>query len=349
MSDEIAIRDHNLPTKHLKDVINPWLLGADPEWVIMQPPDEVVPNSGVLSVNTTKPAGSIGSDHNGRVWELRPAPSPSAYVVTINLWKLLRQQELDKVEKFKWKSGALGAKKQVFNTQMLHPLNDWIAYYSNPSLGYTTQQAYQAAQQAYFQQTAQQAIFGQGLQQTPNTMATPAPAAPAVPMDNNLDTLGGHVHFGIGGFNPAQRTALNAVTMGLLNLDILPHKENGRRLAITQHMNPKYGHFNGGDAVRECNGHVEYRCAPSWLDRPGQALAALTTYKLAAARPSSVEWPTKSALKNAYVQWLEELSQVDVDAWMLSRFIEGQGFDEVQADPSSDFKPRWRRNNPLER
>jgi hypothetical protein len=331
LSDEITPKEHNLPSKYLSDVINPWLLGADPEWAVMTPPDVVVPNSGPNSVNTSKAAGAIGSDHNGRVWELRPAPSSSAYVVAINIWKLLRQQELDKIEKFKWKSGALGAKK---HSPQISPTTTqgWIQHYSNPIYGMTPVQVQTAAQQSLQQQHNQ--IFG----------------AQAQNANNDLDTLGGHVHFGIGGLNPQQRKALNDVTTGLLNLDILPHKENGRRLAITLNMNPKYGHFDGGDAVRDCNGHVEYRCAPSWLDRPGQALAALTAYKLAAARPSSVTWPAQKALKSGFLEWLDQLAQApDVDAFILSRFIEGRGFDEIQADPSSDFKPRWRRENPFER
>jgi hypothetical protein len=143
-----------------------------------------------------------------------------------------------------------------------------------------------------------------------------------------------------------QRRALADVTVGLLNLDILPSKENTRRLQITAHSSPKYGHLNDPDAVRDCNGHVEYRCAPSWLDRPGQALAALTAYKLAAARPSSVDWPSEQALKARFVDWLEQLAQVDVDAWVLSDFVARKGFQEIQADPQSDFKARWRKDNP---
>lgn len=333
MSDAITPKDLNLQPQYLDKVINRWLLGADPEWAVMTPPDVVVPNGGMHAVNTTKQAGSIGSDHNGRVWELRPSPSPSAYVVMLNLWKLLRQQELDKVEKFKWKSGALGAKKT--STQNPTTLTGWLEHYGSTAYGMSPHQIQLHAQQAFQQQQQNIQLWGNNLQ--------PGQEGPAI------DTLGGHVHFGIAGFNSQQRTALDGVTTGLLNLDILPQRENTKRLALTQSSAYKYGHMDGGDAVRDCQGHVEYRCPPSWLDRPGQALAALTTYKLAAARPSSVKWPGQQALKSGYVEWLEELSQVDIDAWLLSRFIDGRGFNEIQADPSSDFKLRWRRDNPLER
>lgn len=150
------------------------------------------------------------------------------------------------------------------------------------------------------------------------------------------------MHFGIAQFNGPQRAALNAITTGLLNLEILPHKENARRLELTANADVKYGHQDGGDAVRNCNGHVEYRCPPSWLDKPGQAFAALTCYKLGGARPSSVKWPEAYELKAGFFEWLDELSRVDVDAWLLSQYIDQRGFESIQADPTSDFQPRWR-------
>lgn len=321
----------DMPTHLLKDVINPWLLGADPEFAVLTPPDVVVSNAGSNAVNTTKSAGSIGADHNGRVWELRPSPSPSAYVVTINLWKLLRQTEMDKVQQFKWKSGALGGKKQPTNPgNAAQPttLQGWTTLYSNPIYGYTPQGAVEAAHMALQQQHA---------------------ALGALASANNLDTLGGHVHFGISGFNSLQRQGLDGITRALLSLDVLPHKENTKRLQLTLNSSPKYGHMDGGDAVRDCQGHVEYRCPPSWLDRPGQALAVLTSYKLAGARPSALKWTEQYALKEGFMDWLDTLSGADVDAWILSRFIESNGFERIQADPASDFKPLWRRETPWER
>lgn len=326
--DETKPIDAYPPANLLKDVINPWMLGADPEFAVLTPPDVVVANSGQNSVQTQSNEGAIGSDHNGRVWELRPAPSPSAYVVTLNLWKLLCKQEMNKLEKFKWKSGALGGKKNV-NSVPGQPtsLQGWMQYYSNPGLvGYlSSAQIMLHAQQAMQQQ--QQAQVAQAA----------------------LDTLGGHVHFGCAGLNSAQRIALNAVTTGLLNLDILPHKENTRRLELSANAEYKYGHFDGGDATRDCNGHIEYRCPPSWLDKPGQALMALTCFKLAAARPSSVKWPKEFALKEGLFEWLDALAQApDIDAYSVMRYITSHGLGAVQADPASDFKPRWRCSTPQE-
>lgn len=255
----------------LREVINPWLLGADPEFAVLEPPDKLVANAGVYAANTTTPAGSIGHDHGGRVWEVRPSPSPSSYAVVTNIWKLLRDSNLEKVAKFKWKGGALGA---------LHP-ND------------------------------------------PGTH----------------DTLGGHVHFDIRGFNGLQKKALDNITTGLLNLEVLPLKENTKRLSYGA-----YGGF-GHDSVRTCGAHMEYRCAPSWLDKPGQAFAVLTTYKLAAAKPGTVEWPSGFNVKSAYLEWLAQFAGVDVDAWLLDRFIRKRGFDDIQSDPDSNFRPRWRKED----
>lgn len=280
---DVTTKTPELPSELLKQVINTFTLGADPEFAILKPPkDAVIVNSGQYAVNSHEadggvPIGSIGFDHSGRVWELRPAPSSSSYGVMTNIWKLLRSPKLAKVEKFKWKSGALGGLKTLEDED------------GEP------------------QQTDQ------------------------------LDTLGGHVHYGFNHFTATQMKALHGTTQALLNLDILARKENIKRLAA--------GHYGntGHDAVRDCEGHVEYRCAPSWLDNPGQALAALTVYKLAAARPQAMEWTEDYRLKEGFLDWLEQMSQSDVDAWLLHRLIAKRGFGQIQADPASDFKPNWRK------
>jgi hypothetical protein len=270
-----------MPPDALKHVVNPWLLGADPEFAVLTPPDVTVPNAGAHAVEHTCEAGSVGWDHDHRVWELRPSPSTAAYGVLTNIWKLLKIAELSRVEGFKWKSGALG-----------------------------------------------------GLRQTPATHPLDGPTGTSTP-----DTLGGHVHFGIQNFNAQQLRALQEMTRTLLTLDILPQKENNIRC-----LQGRYGNLQH-DSVRTPGGHCEWRPAPSWLDRPGQALAALTCFKLAGARPSTVDWTTGYNLKGNLLRWLEEFAAVDVDAFLLDRFITRRGFDAVQADPASDFKPRWRRED----
>lgn len=276
----------------LREVVNPWLLGADPEFAVINPPDGLIANAPPYATEVHNQSGGIGQDHGGRVWEVRPAASPSSYGVVTNIWKLLRHDSLSRVEKFKWKGGALGARK-------------------SGELG----------------------AVAQGMDMDGNPVVMNAAPTSA------HDTLGGHVHFGLAQFNSQQRAALDKVTTGLLNLDVLPRKENDMRLKYGA-----YGRFTK-DAVRTCEGHVEYRCAPSWLDKPGQALAALTVYKLAGARPSTVDWTTSFKLKDGFLEWVAGFAQVDVDAWLLDRFITRRGFEAIQADPDSDFRPRWRRED----
>jgi hypothetical protein len=277
----------------LQEVINPWLLGADPEFAVVEPPDKAVENAGHQSVQVATMVGSIGDDHAGRVWELRPAPSRCAWGVMENIWRLLCRQELDKVTKYKWKSGALGGK----------------------FVG--------AIQNEYYTGADGQIQYGV----PPNS-----PPAPT-----RQDTLGGHVHFGIRALNHAQIAACHAVTTGMLNLDVLPVKENTVRQSLGS-----YGSMSHR-ATETTGDHIEYRVPPSWLDKPGQAFGVLTIYKLAAAQPSSVAWPSDRDLKLGLSEWIAFHARRDVDAFILDRFLEKRGFADIQADPGSDFKLQWRK------
>lgn len=279
-----------IPSEALNYTINEWLLGADPEFAVVTPPNKSIYNSGTYETSTHDSFGAIGGDHGGRVWELRPSPSKTAWTVVENLCRLLKHKELDKVQSFKWKSGALGG-------ATVGPLGN-----TNIDLGLSDLQSAE-------------------------------------------DTLGGHVHYGLAAFSGPQLAALKNITGTLLNLEILPTKENTKRIRLAHSRGQTYGDLNGYDLVRQCHGHVEFRAAPSWLDKPGQAFAALTVYKLAAARPSAIDWTNNYELKGKFLEWLDELSEVDVDAWLLAKLIDKQGFAAISADPSSDFKPRWRREN----
>lgn len=298
-----------IPKEALEYVSNRWLLGADPEFAVVSPPNRTVANAGDNLVEDFSSAGGIGSDHGGRVWELRPTPSRSAYGLTTNLWRLLKGRPLAKVEQFKWKSGALGG----LNTR---------------------------------EQRAGQVMI-RDVDQFGNLFDRPA-------RDDELpfaerggeDTLGGHVHFGLRGLNPQQHKALRQLTTALLNLDVLPMKENTKRISLARMRGLNYGSLTN-DCVRESEDgtHCEFRAAPSWLDKPGQALAALTSYKLAAVRPGSVDWTDDYSLKENYLDWLDSFIDVDVDALLLTKLVDKQGFNSIQADPSADFKLRWRRED----
>lgn len=241
----------------LTHVQNPWLLGADPEFGVFTPPRRIL-NRGEFFVEGRTEAGSIGFDHGGRVWEVRPAPAQSAYGLLQNIWKLLCDPLMAPVEKFKWKAGGVAGE----------------------------------------------------------------------------DTIGGHVHFGFRDWQPGQLESLSSVTRNLERLDILPTGEG----ALRRDMHPDYGNLLG---QRTSGGHVEYRAPASWLDKPGQALAALVTYKLAALEPGSVNW-REAHVKQDYLDWVAAMGQRDVDGFALWHFIQKHGFEKVQADPDGNFRPNWR-------
>jgi hypothetical protein len=255
MSTGIAI-----PPEKLQNVINPWLLGADPEWAIYTPPQRIY-NQGPYTCQGATEGGSIGQDHGGRVWELRPSPAQSAWALMLNIHGLLRSPLLTPVERFKWRAGGLA----------------------------------------------------------------------------DEDTIGGHVHFGFRAWEPGQLENLANVTTHLERLDILPATESRLR----RETSPDYGSLLG---TRNSGGHVEYRAPASWLDRPGQAMAVLTTYKLAALRPQSTNWRANRP-KQDYLDWVASMSKEDVDAFILWRLIEKRGLEIVQADPDTDFRPNWRKED----
>lgn len=248
-----------IPAVQLKNVINPWLLGADPEFAVFTPPRRVH-NQGEYACQFTDAAGAVGHDHGGRVWELRPAPAQSACQLVTNIWQLLRAQQMSPVEKFKWKGGGVADS------------------------------------------------------------------------DDEADTLGGHVHFGFRNWNPGQLEALSNVTRMLERLDILPAREGPLR----RDMHPDYGNLMG---QRTSGGHVEYRAPASWLDKPGQALAVLGTFKLAALRPESTNW-RPAHVKADYLSWLDAMP--DADTFITLQIINKLGFAKVQADPETNFRPLWR-------
>jgi hypothetical protein len=269
---ETSAKQTEIPASQLQQVVNPWLIGADPEFFVIQPPDRPIYNMDPYLVNVRTPAGEIGWDHGQRIWELRPHPAQSSYGLITNIWKLLRPtpdaqgndtSPLYKVAKFKWKSGAV----------------------SN---------------------------------------------------DGDGDTIGGHVHFGMRTLAPATLNALADLTVALERIEILPSEESAER----RNLHPEYGALTG---TRDSKGHVEYRAPASWLDKPGQALAVLTTYKLAVHAPESLGWTKEFHVKSRFEDWVTVMSQRDVDAFILYRLLEKRKLGACQAEPGCDFGPNWRK------
>src|SRR2546427_6239176 len=252
----------------LSQVVNPWLLGADPEFAVLDG-ERVVSNSGDMATAFHIKAGSVGLDHGGRVWELRPSPSHSSYQVVTNLWALLNSEQMARAWPFRWKAGGLGV-------VLAREPADFDGFWG--------------------------------------------------------DTIGGHVHFGVPNLGPVTLEALSQATQSLESLDILDAKEGGWR----RRLNELRGQHDYAAwlATRACNGHMEYRAPTSWLDKPGQALAVLTTLKLVAVSPETGLFTYRTGpnySRPSYLSWLANWAMRDVDAWLLSRLIDKKGFKTCQA------------------
>lgn len=65
---------------------NAWLLGCDPEFVVINDKGEVVNTSNVLQHD-----GIVGWDHSGHVVEIRPEPSRGTYALTKKIQRVILQ------------------------------------------------------------------------------------------------------------------------------------------------------------------------------------------------------------------------------------------------------------------
>lgn len=82
---------------------NDWLLGCDPEFVMLDGEGRIVNTQGVLGKD-----GQVGYDHNGHVIELRPQPAKGTYMVLKRMKKLMDEDaQLQKLRQYKWRSGAI--------------------------------------------------------------------------------------------------------------------------------------------------------------------------------------------------------------------------------------------------
>lgn len=86
-----------------KNLINKFLVGADPEFIAVAPPKKVMNVARLL-----EQTGEVGYDHNGWVLELRPKPSRDCMTVLKRMQKLLLEDKrLDPVKKYIWRGGVL--------------------------------------------------------------------------------------------------------------------------------------------------------------------------------------------------------------------------------------------------
>jgi hypothetical protein len=104
---ETSFMKTNSPASAPTKLINPFIVGADPEFAVIDP--TLPGRSKIVNVGQKfNPEGrEFGWDHGGSVVELRPDPSRDIYQLTKKIRKLLTTHQNAKViEPFKWKAGA---------------------------------------------------------------------------------------------------------------------------------------------------------------------------------------------------------------------------------------------------
>jgi len=85
-----------------RGLINKWLVGCDPEFVVMDNLNRVVTVDGIIPHD-----GIVGWDHSGDVIEIRPEPAHGTYKLLQRLQKeILSNQELKQLEAYRWRAGA---------------------------------------------------------------------------------------------------------------------------------------------------------------------------------------------------------------------------------------------------
>lgn len=170
-------------------LINDFKVGADPEWIMLGPKGELV--------QADIPAhGRVGTDHGGRIMELRPTPSRSCLRLVQNMARLLNLPCLERWRGARWRAGGLAK----YGSR-----NESLGGHVHLGLSFT---------QAYHRITPKQ------LRDALTTSYTYAPI-------RNVDAiLANHAR------SEAAIEALDALTLVYENLDILPQKEaTGRRRA----------------------------------------------------------------------------------------------------------------------
>jgi len=83
-------------------LINNWLIGCDPEFVVLDAAGRVVSVNNILPAN-----GVVGYDHSGDVIEIRPEPAHGTYALVKRLQKeILTNKYLEPLANHRWRAGA---------------------------------------------------------------------------------------------------------------------------------------------------------------------------------------------------------------------------------------------------
>lgn len=82
-------------------LVNKWLVGCDPEFVILDQ------NGNLFNTNEVLPQrGPIGWDHSGFVVEFRPEPARGTFQILKRLQALVNSKDMERLRRYGWRAGA---------------------------------------------------------------------------------------------------------------------------------------------------------------------------------------------------------------------------------------------------
>lgn len=284
-------------------LINDFKVGADPEWILLGAKGELV-------VPDLPAAGQVGTDHGGRILELRPTASRSCLRLVQNMQRLLNSPRLEKWRSPKWRAG--GVAKYAGRQESLG---------GHVHLGLTFNANYHG-------------LSAKELERHLNSSScyydSSTGSYRAIDVEKAQELLKVHAR------SEAAIAACDKLTTVFEELDILPQKEASER------RRGGHGYGRLGD-VRESSGHLEYRTPVSWLFSPTTAYFTLTGYKLAAAQPEGFD--VASSAKSFRGDWAylrdvyRRFAPYDNDAARCAEKL--YDHSQVQGDPDCDFKDLW--------
>lgn len=150
--------------------------------------------------------------------------------------------------------------------------------------------------------------------------------------------MGGHIHLGVemDEQGPNGVEALDALTTALYKLDLLPERDNARRIELGygQLGNIRYETKGGGIMC------AEYRSMPSWLYDPRVALLALAGAKFVAADPKAALelLDPKVAGHKKLHEFFGRFKGKSLDAQYITEKVLVDG---LKVDPTSDIRDTW--------
>ena len=315
--------------------INSFLVGCDPEFVILDSGGNIVNTS--MGDEPLPKDGIIGYDHSGTVVEVRPEPCRGTYTLLKRIRELLNSSTLDPWRKHTWKAGAWCATPARNLPLGGHVHLDILPPEADGDVPYMLRERRQALEtlNASITLVREEIEFEEGKARTALRRRLTTYMKQRTGTQEAMKKL-----------YKTQREvtpvkALDAVMRRLEALDILPQKEGKARRS--QGNYGKYGSFRNSKKGTSNEDHLEYRTFPSWLTSPEIAFIVLTLSKIAACEPAY----TREALMGdegfkRLVKLVEDIAPKDDNTQRLLDNVLSKGHKALVVDPTGDFKGRWK-------